>query len=128
MEEIKIIHDKIVNEEENIFKLFGQLKTIEAELNIAIEEAKNKVRKELNKYPEKVVTYNDFIFKKKQGTTYEFDNSPEWVQLSERRKKIEERMKIASKNGIQIIDEETGEIIFPATKKITEYFTFKTKK
>lgn len=128
MEEIKIIYDKIVNEEENIFKLFGQLKAIETELNYAIEEAKKQVQKELNKYPEKLVTYNDFVFEKTQKTTYSFDNSPEWVQLSEQRKKIEERMKIASKNGIQIVDEETGEIIFPATKKITEYFTFKTKK
>ena len=128
MEEIKIIYDKIVNEEENIFKLFGQLKAIEAELNYAIEEAKKQVQKELNKYPDKLIAYNDFIFEKSQKTTYAFDNSPEWVQSSEQLKKIEERMKIASKKGMQIIDEETGEIIFPATKKITEYFTFKTKK
>jgi hypothetical protein len=78
---------------------------------------------EFSKYPEKEGEYKGvkWIYKNGSGR-YGYEHSEEWQKLkeqeekmSELRKQLEEKMKAAYKTSSTIIDEETGEIIPPAT-------------
>lgn len=54
------------------------------------------------------------------GGRWDFKNIPEWVELDEQRKALEERHKHAYRDhmkGIAAVDAETGEIIAPAAYK-----------
>lgn len=48
--------------------------------------------------------------RKEAGTRYDYSNSPEWVELNDRKKELEAKLR-ALKSPEQFVDPETGELI-----------------
>lgn len=63
------------------------------------------------------INYAGFKFEKIQSGRYDYSESSEWSDLSNRIKSLEKDMQIAYKKGAALINESTGEVIMPANYK-----------
>jgi len=61
------------------------------------------------------VAYKGFTLKfVSSRCTYKYDHIGTWAEIDKRKKLIEELAKLAAKNGCDMADPETGEVILPA--------------
>lgn len=72
------------------------IRSVIDEATSMINELKPLVEAELRKYPKQTTSAGGYtVSYKSGGAMYKFDHIPEWAQLNERRKEIEERAKLA---------------------------------
>lgn len=84
-------------------------------------ELREDILNEASKYPEKEFTYKGYKIVKQQKTTYDFQDS----DIIKWEKAIKDRKELLKKLTEPIVFESTGEIIYPPTKKVTEYVYIK---
>lgn len=86
------------------------------------ENYKNSLEKELGRYNEDKFTYQRFSFSKSKKTTYDYKGDSTWRELDAKRKSREELLKTIKE---PMGDTNTGEMVYPAIKNITNYVTLK---
>lgn len=111
-------------QEQKALEVFGKLQTfadfVSAAANklkpIAIDHALKAYKVDEDKFGLK-----GFVFSYvKPRSQYNFKGIESWVRLEKEKKRIEELSKVAAKNGVQIADEETGEVIPPCVITYTK--------
>ena len=75
------------------------------------------ITEEAEKYDEKTFEYKGAKFTKTNRATYVYSESSEWNKLNEKKKELESLMKTIKE---PVADPETGELIYPAQKKVSE--------
>lgn len=105
-------------------EVFAKLKTFADRVSAAADEVKPlAIDEAVNGYgiEQDKVSHKGFVFSYvKPRSQYNFKGIPSWVKLEEDRKRIEELSKVAAKNGVEIADEETGEVIPPCVITYTK--------
>lgn len=88
----------------------------------AQEQVKEYAIKEAETYNENKFTFAGRTFTKVPARQMvKFDHVPQWKELAERRKRIEQLSLQAAKTfGVTIVDDETGEVIEPAQISYTK--------
>lgn len=79
---------------------------------------------ESDKYQEKTFDYHGAVITKSSRATYDFTKTDKWNELNEAKKELEKVMKSITK---PMADADTGEIIYPAQKNISESISIKIK-
>jgi len=79
---------------------------------------------ESDKYQEKTFDYQGAVITKASRATYDFTKTDKWNELSEAKKELEKVMKSITR---PMADADTGEIIYPAQKNISESISIKIK-
>lgn len=111
---------QVLNGDYNALKLYGEL----ADLEKAIKKAKAEILEdaiiEFEKHGEKSVSANGFEISKSQSGRYDYSDNADWNKLQSNIKELEKKMQAAYKGGGEILDNDTGEIIEPATYKASK--------
>jgi len=131
--EITKLVSEVYSGDADAMEAFAKLKTFADKVSaaadevepIALDEAVNGYRVDQDK-----VSYKGFVFSYvKPRRQYNFKGIESWVRLEKEKKRIAELSKVAAKNGVEIADEETGEIIPPCIITYTkEGLSVKTAK
>ena len=82
---------------------------------------------ELDKYPTSVFDFGNVKFTKKNAVSYDYSNDNTWCKLSEQLKQRQELLKTI-KDGVNIADAETGEMLQAPIKKSSESYSITFKK
>jgi len=108
--------DSVLNGETNAFELGRELSYTKN----CIEDAKEKIaeseRNEFDKYTKEELKFIG-VQMAGGGYTYKFDHIPEWVELKDKLKAIEDKAKEAFRNALNnstLFDNETGAEVTPA--------------
>jgi len=85
------------------------------------EEIVQEVLVETSKYPNREFNYKGYTFVKSQKTTYKYDDD----RINMLEEEISKRKKMLQNITEPVVLPETGEILNPAVKKVTEYVYIK---
>ena len=127
---MEMLVEDFVSEDKEAFKKVIQLKAIEKFVKEAKAKLSEKVLNELDQ--ENNRTYQGFqVYKSTSPTKYVYDHNEDWTKyesklkaIKKEQKAIEDKMKLAFKNNLTILDEETGEVFEPAQYKSGGQETF----
>jgi ribosomal protein L22 len=110
---------KALQGEQSALSAYIELKQIEASLKQALEAVSEAAYQEADRYSEKTIKlHNAEVTKKSSAGRWDYSHIPQHNSAKERLKAIEEMAKQAAANakrGTTVIDNETGEVIEPAT-------------
>lgn len=114
--ELEHFYNELDNGDANALLMLGQIKQLEIKLSELKAYALENAITEFELYNEKTVLLGDFEFSKSAGGRYNYKHCQEWLDINESKKELEKKMQEALKigKGSEIIDGETGEIIYPA--------------
>ena len=131
--EITKLVSEVHSGDADAMEAFAKLKTFADRVSAAADEVKPIALDEaINGYgiEQDKVSHKGFVFSYvKPRSQYNFKGIESWVRLEKEKKRIEELSKVAAKNGVEIADEETGEIIPPCIITYTkEGLSVKTAK
>src|SRR5690554_6525755 len=98
-------------------KAYVKLRAIKSEIEDIIKEIEGGVVDELTGLSEDLIVDGNKISHVNGRATYQFKQSYVWNEHKEALKKVEEKLKQATKLKAEIVDQETGEIFEPVEIK-----------
>ncbi len=113
------IAEKVRNGEMKPSNAYVGLRKLRDQIDYVIKSIEDEVMDELMLYSR----HDDLIVDDRKivhvagRTTYDFKDSHTWNDINEQKKRIERMIKTATKDGVQIIDDETGEMYEPVPVK-----------
>jgi len=113
------IAEKVRNGEMKPSNAYVGLRKLRDQIDHVIKSIEDEVMDELMLYSR----HDDLIVDDRRivhvagRTTYDFKDSHTWNDINEQKKRIERMIKTATKDGVQIIDDETGEMYEPVPVK-----------
>jgi len=116
--------DDIYNHDGNVLDTAICLSAMESMIKKVRAGVKDLIIQESDKYGEKTFDYKGARITKTSRVSYDYSNTDQWNVVTEKRKEIEG---IAKTIKDPIADTETGEIINPAQKKISESISITIK-
>lgn len=113
------IVEKVKNGEMKPSNAYVGLRKMKDQIDSLIKSIEDDVMDELIKYNrhEDLVVDDVKIVQVAGRTMYDFKDSHTWNDINEQKKRIERMIKTATKDGVQIIDDETGEMYEPVPVK-----------
>jgi hypothetical protein len=95
------------------------LRALKSEIEYAIKQIEGQIVDELTYLDSKEdLIVSGFKLSHIAGrTSFEFKNNSMWNDVDAEKKRIERLIKVATKDGVSIVDESTGEIIEPVPTK-----------
>lgn len=121
------IVSSVVEGSENSGDLYIKLDFLKKSIDKSLKTIKEDAVVELSKY-DKGQTVMGVEINVTSKASYKYDNNPEWVAKKAELKKIEEQMKMVNKDGVTIVNEETGEVVPPAIANYSDAITPKYPK
>ena len=103
------------------------LKELKDHLDTCIDAIKEKAFLEAKEY-DKQEAYGYKVSITNGYTTYDYSSNPDYANLKAELKKLEDKLKTASKQGMALLNEETGEVYEPCPIKGGVSETFKLTK
>jgi dGTP triphosphohydrolase len=113
------IVEKVRNGEMKPSNAYIGLRKLRDQIDYVIKSIEDEVMDELMLYSrhEDLIVDDRKIVHVSGRTTYDFKDSHTWNDINEQKKRIERMIKTATKDGVQIIDDETGEMYEPVPVK-----------
>lgn len=113
------IAEKVRNGELKPSNAYVALRKIKDQVDFVLKSIEDEVMDELMMYNrhEDLVVDDVRIVQVAGRTVYDFKDSHTWNDINEQKKRIERMIKTATKDGVQIIDDETGEMYEPVPVK-----------
>lgn len=106
-------------------QVYVKLRTLKQDIDKALKMLEDGVMDELvkmNNYEDLVVWVGNEGYKKivevSGRTTYDYKQNNMWLDADNERKRIERLIKLATNDGVHVIDQETGEVVEPVNKKV----------
>jgi hypothetical protein len=116
-------HEDLVLQAENgIIKAgvaYVQLRALKSEIEESLKKVEPLVIDELTMLNDKddLCALGFKISHMKGRTTFNYKECTKWNEINDERKRVEELVKVATRQNAEIIDKETGEIIEPVSLK-----------
>lgn len=113
------IAEQVKNGEMKPSNAYVGLRKLKDQIDSVIKSIEDDVMDELMHYNrhEDLVVGNVKIVQVAGRAMYDFKDSHTWNDINEQKKRIERMIKTATKDGVQIIDDETGEMYEPVPVK-----------
>lgn len=112
-------------------QVYIKLRELKQDIDKALKMLEDGVMDELvrmNNY-EDLVVYGKKIVEVGGRTTYDYKQNNMWLDADNERKRIERLIKLATNDGVHVIDQETGEVVEPVNKKVGKsYLKLETPK
>ena len=123
------ISTAVLNGNLDAFEVYVRFDEIEKHLKLLTEKINEMAVTEAEKY--KGQSFMGYMVEVSQKTNYKYEHIPEWVELKNKIKEVEEKAKNIAKasGGIDLIGESTGEIMSSAKVSYSKpYITLKKTK
>ena len=118
--EIRHIREEAIDGQIEMSKAYYELYLIQKEAKSAIDSIKEDAILDVEKHGKNGFEIEGNRLTTGAKTTWYYDHIPEWVELKEKLKSLENTFKIAYDVG-ETVDEETGEVLMAAIKRKSEF-------
>jgi len=109
------IYNKVINGEISALHAYTELYQAKKEIDEQLEAIKDLAVDERNLYGKESPIINGFQIEKSPGRkVWDYTGVSSWTSLKDKMKQIEKHAQAVAVQGVEIIDNETGEIIEPA--------------